>query len=106
MGNPWAVEASIQYHGAQAELSGEESVGGFGLEQAEGHYRKGAQGYDYLKSHSFRSDSASCPDSVRYILRVKRCSGNGRKTPSTLSKRRNFSNLGLFRGGGVVLNIR
>jgi Serine/Threonine/Tyrosine Kinase found in polyvalent proteins len=38
------VEASIQYHGAQAELTGEESVGGFGFEQAEGHYRAGAQG--------------------------------------------------------------
>jgi hypothetical protein len=38
------VEAALQYHRAQAEISGEEGHGGFGFEAAEAHYRAGAQG--------------------------------------------------------------
>ena len=38
------VEAVIQYHRASAEVLGEEGHGGFDFEQAEAHYRAGAQG--------------------------------------------------------------
>lgn len=38
------VEAALQYHRASAEISGEEGHGGCGFEEAEAHYRAGAQG--------------------------------------------------------------
>lgn len=38
------VEAALQYHRADAEISGEEGYRGFGFEAAEAHYRAGAQG--------------------------------------------------------------
>jgi len=38
------IESALQYHRAEAEISCEEGHGGFGFEQAEAHYRAGAQG--------------------------------------------------------------
>jgi hypothetical protein len=38
------VEAALQYHRAEAEIPDEEGHGGLGFEQAEAHYRAGAQG--------------------------------------------------------------
>ena len=38
------IEAALQYHRADAEISGEEGHGGCGFEEAEAHYRAGAQG--------------------------------------------------------------
>ena len=38
------IEAVVQYHRAPAEIQGDEGNGGLGFEQAEAHYRRGAQG--------------------------------------------------------------
>lgn len=38
------IEAALQYHRADAEIPGEEGHGGCGFEEAEAHYRAGAQG--------------------------------------------------------------
>lgn len=38
------VETTLQYHRAETGSPGEEGHGGFGFEQAEAHYRAGAQG--------------------------------------------------------------
>jgi hypothetical protein len=38
------IEAALQYHRACAEIPGEEGHGGCGFEEAEAHYRAGAQG--------------------------------------------------------------
>jgi hypothetical protein len=38
------IEAALQYHRAHAEIPGEEGHGGCGFEEAEAHYRAGAQG--------------------------------------------------------------
>lgn len=38
------IEAALQYHRADAEIPGEEGHGCLGFEQAEAHYRAGAQG--------------------------------------------------------------
>jgi hypothetical protein len=37
------VEAALQYFRARAEVSGDKGHGGCGFEEAEGHYRAGAQ---------------------------------------------------------------
>ncbi len=39
------IEAALQYHRADAELPGQEGHGCLGFEQAEAHYRAGAQGF-------------------------------------------------------------
>jgi len=38
------IESALQYHRADAEISGEEGHGGCGFEEAEAHYRAGSQG--------------------------------------------------------------
>jgi hypothetical protein len=38
------IEAALQYHRAEAEIPGEKGHGDFGFEEAEAHYRAGAQG--------------------------------------------------------------
>jgi len=64
------VEAVIQYHRATAEISGEESHGGLHFEQAEAHYRAGAQGLRL-------SEVPQLPQQLRELSRLSAVDRNG-----------------------------
>jgi hypothetical protein len=66
------VEAALQYHRAEAEIRGEEGHGGFGFEQAEAHYRAGAQGLRL-------SEIPQLPQHLRELSRLSPVDRAGRK---------------------------
>jgi len=66
------VEAAIQYHRAQAEIPGEEGHGGVGFEQAEAHYRAGAQRLRL-------SEIPQLPQQLRELSRLGAVDRAGRK---------------------------
>lgn len=66
------VEAALQYHRAQADIPGEESHGGCGFEQAEAHYRAGAQGLRL-------SEIPQLPQQLRELSRLGPVDRAGRK---------------------------
>lgn len=66
------VETAIRYLGAEAEFIGEEGHGSFGFEQAEGHYRAGAQGIRLL-------EIPKLPDTIRELSRLTPVDREGRK---------------------------
>jgi hypothetical protein len=66
------VESVVQYHRAEAELPGEEGHEGFGFEQAEGHYRAGAQGLRL-------SEVPQLPQQLRELSRLVPVDRAGRK---------------------------
>lgn len=67
------VEAVIQYHRDPAEISGEESHGGLDFEQAEAHYRAGAQGLRL-------SEIPQLPQQLRELSRLSVVDRAGRRT--------------------------
>ncbi|MCX6853580.1 MAG: hypothetical protein NTV80_01595 [Verrucomicrobia bacterium] len=67
------VEAVIQYHCDPAEISGEESHGGLDFEQAEAHYRAGAQGIRL-------SEIPQLPQQLRELSRLSVVDRAGRST--------------------------
>jgi hypothetical protein len=66
------VEAALQYHRAQAEIPGEEGHGGYGFEEAEAHYRAGAQGLRLSEIPQF-------PQQLRELSRFSVVDRAGRK---------------------------
>jgi hypothetical protein len=66
------VDAALQYHRAQAEISGEEGHGGCGFVQAEAHYRAGAQGLRL-------SEIPQLPQQLRQLSRLSAVDRAGRK---------------------------
>jgi hypothetical protein len=66
------VEAALQYHRAQAEIPGEEGHGGCGFEEAEAHYRAGAQGLRL-------SEIPQLPQQLRELSRLGPVDRAGRK---------------------------
>ena len=66
------VEAAIQYHRAQAEISGQEGHGGDGFAEAEAHYRAGAQGLRL-------SEIPQLPQQLRELSRLGPVDRAGRK---------------------------
>ena len=66
------VTAALQYHRAQAEIPGEEGHGGCGFEQAEAHYRAGAQGLRL-------SEIPQLPQQLRELSRLGSVDRAGRK---------------------------
>lgn len=67
------VEAVVQYHRFQAEIPGEESHGELHFEQAEAHYRAGAQRLRL-------SEIPQLPQQVRELSRLNEVDRAGRKT--------------------------
>lgn len=65
------VEAALQYHRASAEISGEEGHGGCGFEEAEAHYRAGAQGLRL-------SEIPQLPQQLRELSRLSSVDRAGR----------------------------
>ena len=65
------VEAALQYHRASAEISGEEGHGGRGFEEAEAHYRAGAQGLRL-------SEIPQLPQQLRELSRLSSVDRAGR----------------------------
>jgi len=65
------VEAALQYHRASAEISGEEGHGSCGFEQAEAHYRAGAQGLRL-------SEIPQLPQQLRELSRLSSIDRAGR----------------------------
>ena len=66
------VEAALQYHRAQAEVSGEESHGGIDFQEAEAHYRAGAQGLRL-------SEIPQLPEQLRELSRLGQTDRAARK---------------------------
>lgn len=66
------VEAALQYHRAQAEVPGEEGHGGIDFEEAEAHYRAGAQGLRL-------SEIPQLPQQLRELSRLATSDRAGRK---------------------------
>lgn len=66
------IEAAIRHFGAEAEFIGEEGHGGIGFEQAEGHYRAGAQGIRLL-------EIPKLPHSIRELSRLGPVDRQGRR---------------------------
>lgn len=67
------VEAVVQYHRGHAEIPGEEGHGGLHFEQAEAHYRAGAQGLRL-------SEIPQLPQQLRELGRLSAVDRAGRKT--------------------------
>ena len=67
------VEAVVQYHRVHAEIPGEESHSGLHFEQAEAHYRAGAQGLRL-------SEIPQLPQQLRELSRLSAVDRTGRKT--------------------------
>jgi len=65
------VEAALQYHRASAEISGEEGHGGCGFDEAEAHYRAGAQGLRL-------SEIPQLPQQLRELSRLSSVDRAGR----------------------------
>lgn len=66
------VEATLQYHRAQAEVPGEEGHGGIDFEEAEAHYRAGSQGLRL-------SEIPQLPQQLRELTRLAPLDRAGRK---------------------------
>lgn len=66
------IEAAFQYHRAEAEVPGEEGHGGLGFEEAEAHYRAGAQGLRL-------SEIPQLPQQLRELSRLGPFDRAGRK---------------------------
>lgn len=66
------IEAAFHYHRAEAEFSGDEGNGGLGFEEAEGHYRTGAQGLRL-------SEIPQLPQKLRELSRLSAVDRAGRK---------------------------
>ena len=66
------VEAALQYHRASAEISGEVGHGGCGFEEAEAHYRAGAQGLRL-------SEIPQLPQQLRELSRLSSVDRAGRR---------------------------
>ncbi len=66
------VEATLQYHRAEAEIPGEEGHGDCRFEAAEAHYRAGAQGLQL-------SEIPQLPQQLRELTRLRRVDHAGRK---------------------------
>jgi hypothetical protein len=75
------VEAVIQYHRDPAEISGDESHGGLNFEQAETHYRAGAQGIRL-------SEIPQLPQQLRELSRLSVVSGYDEKDENRAERRR------------------
>ena len=67
------VEAALQYHRDPAENPGKEGHGGFDFEQAEAHYRAGAQGLRL-------SEIPQLPQQLRELSRLSAVDRAGRRT--------------------------
>jgi hypothetical protein len=67
------VEAVVQYHRDPAEIVGEESHGGIDFQQAEAHYRAGAQGLRL-------SEIPQLPQQLRELSRLASVDRAGRKS--------------------------
>lgn len=67
------VEAVVQYHRDPAEIVGEESHGGIDFQQAEAHYRAGAQGLRL-------SEIPQLPQQLRELSRLAEVDRAGRKS--------------------------
>lgn len=67
------VEAAVQYHRAQAEIPGKEGHGGGGFEEAEAHYRAGAQGLRL-------SEIPQLPQQLRELSRLASVDRAGRRS--------------------------
>jgi len=65
------VESALQYHRASAEIPGEEGHGGADFEEAEAHYRTGAQGLRL-------SEIPQLPQQLRELSRLTRVDRAGR----------------------------
>lgn len=66
------VEAALQYHRSSAEIPGEEGNGACGFEQAEAHYRAGAQGLRL-------PEIPQLPEQLRELTRLNTVDRAGRK---------------------------
>ena len=66
------VEAALQYHRDQTEIPGEEGHGGIDFEEAEAHYRAGAQGLRL-------SEIPQLPQQLRELSRLGPTDRSGRK---------------------------
>ena len=66
------AEAALQYHRAETEFIGEEGHGRLGFEQAESHYREGAQGLPF-------SQIPQLPEEIRGLSRLSVADRAGRK---------------------------
>lgn len=73
------VEAALQYHRASAEITGEEGHGGCGFEEAEAHYRAGAQGLRL-------SEIPQLPQQLRELSRLSSVDRAGRSTLRKLAQ--------------------
>jgi len=67
------IEAVVQYHRVLAEIPGEKGHGGLNFEQAEAHYRAGAQGLRL-------SEIPQLPQQIRELSRLALVDRAGRKT--------------------------
>jgi hypothetical protein len=66
------IEATLQYHSAYADIPGEKGHGGCGFEEAEAHYRAGAQGLRL-------SEIPQLPQQLRELSRLGPIDRAGRK---------------------------
>lgn len=66
------AETALQYHRAETEFIGEEGHGRLGFEQAESHYREGAQGLPF-------SQIPQLPEEIRGLTRLTVADRAGRK---------------------------
>jgi hypothetical protein len=66
------AETALQYHRAETEFIGEEGHGRLGFEQAESHYREGAQGLPF-------SQIPQLPEEIRGLSRLSVADRAGRK---------------------------
>ena len=67
------IEAVVQYHRAKADLPCDEGHGGLRFEQAEAHYRAGAQGLRL-------SEIPQLPQQLRELSRLAQVDHAGRRT--------------------------
>jgi hypothetical protein len=100
------VEAVVQYHRDPAEIVGEESHGGIDFQQAEAHYRAGAQGLRL-------SEIPQLPQQLRELSRLASVDRAGRKSLRQWSEEQGhvideaaFFAAGMIKASVVVPSIR